>query len=234
MWDLLILSAVDVEPGLVEQIGLFFEEGGIFMVLLGVTSVVGLAAILFKVLSLRKLRVLPDDLEAEVAQFDQLVRDGRFEPVLDKFERGESALARLCAVAVSQRGRSQSEISEAVQSMARAEIVRLHAGMTSIDVVTSVAPLLGLLGTASGLVVVFSGIESDADWMMITGGIGRALKTTIVGMAIAVPSIIAQGYFQRKIDTYASGLEVLLTKLGHVCEQAPKAGLFPVKSSSDA
>ena len=78
MWDLLILSAVDVEPGLVEQIGLFFEEGGIFMVLLGVTSVVGLAAILFKVLSLRKLRVLPDDLEAEVAQFDQLVRDGRF------------------------------------------------------------------------------------------------------------------------------------------------------------
>lgn len=234
MWDLLILSAVDFEPGLVEQIGLFFEEGGIFMVLLGVTSVVGLAAILFKVLSLRKVRVLPDDLEAEVAKFDQLVRDGQFEPVLEKFERGESALARLSAVAVSQRGRSQSEIAEAVQSMARAEIVRLHAGMTAIDVVTSVAPLLGLLGTASGLVVVFSGIESDADWMMITGGIGRALKTTIVGMAIAVPSIIAQGYFQRKIDTYASGLEVLLTKLGHVCEQAPKAGLFPVKSAPDA
>lgn len=230
----MILAATDVEPGLVEQIGLFFEEGGIFMIMLGVTSVVGLAAIMFKVLSLRKARVLPEELSAEVDQFDQRVRDNNFDPVLKEFERGESALARLCAVAVGQRGRSQSDISEAVQSMARAEIVKLHAGMTAIDVVTSVAPLLGLLGTASGLVVVFSGIESDADWMVITGGIGRALKTTIVGMAIAVPSIIAQGYFQRKIETYAAGLEVLLTKLAHVCEQAPRAeGLFSGKESSD-
>lgn len=228
------LAAADAEPGLVEQIGLFFEEGGIFMILLGITSVVGLAAIMFKVLTLRKSRVLPDSLEAEVEQFDQRVRDGNFEPVLAEFDRGESTLARLCSVAVSQRGRSQTDIAEAVQSMARAEIVRLHAGMTAIDVVTSVAPLLGLLGTASGLVVVFSGIESDADWMMITGGIGRALKTTIVGMAIAVPSIIAQGYFQRKIETYAAVLEVLLTKMGHVCEQAPRAeGLFGSSKASD-
>jgi len=230
----MILAASDAEPGLVEQIGLFFEEGGIFMIMLGVTSVVGLAAIMFKVLTLRKARVLPEDLAAEVEEFDQRVRDGNYEPVLKQFERGDSALARLCSVAVSQRGRSQSEIAEAVQAMARAEIVRLHAGMTAIDVVTSVAPLLGLLGTASGLVVVFSGIESDADWMMITGGIGRALKTTIVGMAIAVPSIIAQGYFQRKIETYAAGLEVLLTKLAHVCEQVPRAdGLFAGEKSSD-
>lgn len=220
MFHSLILA--ESTPGLAEQMRLFFQEGGFFMILLGLTSVVALAAIIFKFLSLRRERILPEDLVDEVERFDQTVANGGAGPVLRKFEEGHSALARLSAEAVRQRGRSQAEITDAVQSMARAEIVRLHAGMTAIDVVISVAPLLGLLGTASGLVVVFSGMESDANWLKITLGIGQALNTTIVGMAIAVPSIIAQGYFQRKIDTCAAGLEVLLTKLAHVCERAPR------------
>ncbi len=214
----------DSSPGLIEQIGLFFREGGVFMILLGVTSVVAVAAILFKFLTLSRQRIVPDELVHDVEGFESRIRDGRVGPILESFEKGESALARLCAAAVRQRGKPQSEIADAVQSMARAEIVRLHSGMTAIDVVISVAPLLGLLGTASGLVVVFSGLESDADWLMITAGIGRALKTTIVGMAIAVPAIIAQGFFQRKIDTYAARLEVLLTSLAHVCERSPRLG----------
>lgn len=215
----------DASPDLIEQIGLFFTEGGFFMILLGVTSVIAVAAFLFKFLTLARRRVLPPELVRDVEGFEALMRDVRAGRVLETFEKGESALARLCAMAVRHRGRPQSEIAEAVQSMARAEIVRLHSGMTAIDVVISVAPLLGLLGTASGLVVVFSGLGSDnADWVMITGGIGRALKTTIVGMAIAVPAIIAQGYFQRKIDTYSARLEVLLTMVAHVCERLPRPG----------
>lgn len=218
------LPLADSSPGLIEQIGLFFQEGGFFMIFLGVTSVVAVAAILFKFLTLARRRITPDRLVEDVEDFESRIRSGRVAPVLETFEKGESALARLGAETVRQRGKPQSEIAEAVQAMARAEIVRLHSGMTAIDVVISIAPLLGLLGTASGLVVVFSGLESDADWLMITAGIGRALKTTIVGMAIAVPAIIAQGFFQRKIDTYAARLEVLLTSLAHICERSPRLG----------
>ncbi|MCH7228189.1 MotA/TolQ/ExbB proton channel family protein [Haloferula sp. A504] len=217
-----ILAAAS--PGLIEQIGLFFREGGVFMGMLGATSVVAVAAILFKFLTLSRGRILPADLARDVESFESLIRNKQVAPVLERFEEGESTLARLCAETVRQRGKPQSEIAEPVQALARAEIVRLHSGMTAIDVVISVAPLLGLLGTASGLVVVFSGLESDADWLMITAGIGRALKTTIVGMAIAVPAIIAQGFFQRKIETYAARLEVLLTSLAHLCERSPRLG----------
>ncbi|GAA5482475.1 MotA/TolQ/ExbB proton channel family protein [Haloferula sargassicola] len=212
------------DEGFAAQISKFFDEGGTFMVLLAITSVVALAAILFKCLSLSKARILPDSLAAKLARFEDVVRTEKVEPILEEFERGESTLARLCSEVIRHRGRSQSEIAEAVQSMARAEIVRLQAGMTVIDVVISVAPLLGLLGTASGLVIVFSGLQSDADWLAISAGIGRALKTTIVGMAISVPAIIAQGYFTRRIDTFAARLEVLLTRLAHVCERTPRPG----------
>lgn len=219
-----LLATAAAKPGLTEQIGLFFREGGFFMILLGLTSVVAVAAMLFKFLTLARRRIVPDGLARDVEEFETSSRSWRVSPILAEFEKGESALARLCAMAVRHRGKPQSEIADAVQSMARAEIVRMHSGMTAIDVVISVAPLLGLLGTASGLVVVFSGLESDADWLTITAGIGRALKTTIVGMAIAVPAIIAQGFFQRRIDTYAARLEVLLTLLAHVCERSPQLG----------
>ncbi len=219
----MILAQTD--DGVVSLVSEFFDEGGTFMVLLAITSVVALAAILFKFLSLSKARILPDSLASKIARFEDVVRTEQVEPILEEFERGESTLARLCSEVIRHRGRAQSEIAEAVQSMARAEIVRLQAGMTVIDVVISVAPLLGLLGTASGLVLVFSGLQSDADWLAISAGIGRALKTTIVGMAIAVPAIIAQGYFSRKIETFAARLEVLLTQLAHVCERTPRPGV---------
>lgn len=220
----MFFTLADASPGLLEQIGLFFREGGMFMAMLGITSVVAVASILFKFLTLSRKRILPAGLVKDVENFESLIREEKVGPVLETFEEGESVLARLCAETVRQRGKPQSEIAEPVQAMARAEIVRLHSGMTAIDVVISVAPLLGLLGTASGLVVVFAGLESDADWLMITAGIGRALKTTIVGMAIAVPAIIAQGFFQRKIETYAARLEVLLTSLAHICERSPRLG----------
>ncbi|MGE9271072.1 MAG: MotA/TolQ/ExbB proton channel family protein [Verrucomicrobiales bacterium] len=234
MLHTLIASDIASDPSLVQQVSLFFQEGGFFMILLGATSVVGLAAILFKMLSLRKVGIVPDSLVVEVERLDPRQAGRGPESLSGKVEAGDSVLARLSQATLAMRGRSVAEINEAVQSLARAEIIRLHAGMTVIDVVISVAPLLGLLGTASGLVVVFSGLEQDADWMMITGGIGRALKTTIVGMAIAVPSIIAQGFFQRQIDTFSVRLEVLLTRLAHVCEGRGGVSAQPSEIGPDA
>lgn len=206
------------EAGLGGQVLLFFREGGFFMGLLGVCSVIGVAAIFFKALSLARGRILPPELERQVEGFAGRVAEGEEKLVLDQFRAGRSTLARLGAVAVAHRGRSSREIAEPVQAAAREEVVRMQAGMTVIDVVVTVAPLLGLLGTASGLVVVFSGLESDADRTVVALGIGRALKTTIVGLAIAVPGIVAQGFFQRRIETFAARLEVLLTRLGYACE----------------
>jgi biopolymer transport protein ExbB len=209
-------------PDLLEPIGLFFRQGGPFMLLLGLTSLVAVAAILFKALTLSRRAIVPKRLAADIRDFEAQVAQGRAGPMLEVVRRGDSVLARLAAETVRQAGKPPREIAESVQTRARAELVRLQSGMTAIDVVISIAPLLGLLGTASGLVVVFSGLESDPDWLKITAGIGQALTTTIVGMAIAVPSIIAQGFFQRRIETHAAELEVLVSSLAQVCERHPE------------
>ena len=103
--------------------------------------------------------------------------------------------------------------SEAVQSNAREEILRMQVGIAMLEVVITIAPLLGLLGTASGLVVVFGGLGETADHVAIARGIGRALNTTIVGLAIALPCVIAHSYFSRRIERLSARMEVLMGRL---------------------
>jgi biopolymer transport protein ExbB len=216
-----------VESQGIQQVWKFFADGGFFMILLAACSLVAVAVILFKLLSLRRDIVVPAVLAEKVDGFEGQMKQASGEALLHEFEQGRSTLARLGAVATRNRGKSKAEITEAVQAAAREEIVHLHAGMTALDVVITVAPLLGLLGTASGLVVVFGGLGDSADHSAIARGIGQALNTTIVGLAISVPAVVAQGWFQRRIDTMAARLEVLLTRLAHALESAPRSGVIP-------
>jgi biopolymer transport protein ExbB len=199
-----LLAAVESQS--LQQVWKFFADGGFFMILLAACSLVGVAVILFKLFSLRREIVVPAGLAAQVDGFEARMKQANGEALLREFEAGQSTLARLCAVASRNRGKSQAEINEAVQAAAREEIVHLHAGMTA-------------------LVVVFGGLGDSANHTAIALGIGRALNTTIVGLAISVPAVVAQGWFQRRIDTMAARLEVLLTRLAHALESAPRPGV---------
>ncbi|HBE96719.1 MAG TPA: hypothetical protein DDW68_06065 [Verrucomicrobiales bacterium] len=194
----------------------FFSEGGIFMLFLALCSLVAITVIIMKFLSLKKEQILPPHLEREIENFEENLEKGTLTKLQTEFERGENALARLCTVAISNAGRTQGEVQEAVQSSAREEIVRMNSGMPVLDVIITIAPLLGLLGTTSGLMTVFGDLD-DKD--TISRGIAVALSTTIVGLAIAVPAVIAQSYFTRRIETMAARLEVLLGKVVSACHQ---------------
>ena len=197
----------------------FLHRGGVFMIPLGLTSIAGMMAILYKFLSLSSSRVVPKTLARKVAQFQQNTLTDTVEPVLKEFEKGESTLARLGAVVFQHRGKSQSEITRVVEIAAREETVHLHAGISVLDIVITIAPLLGLLGTASGLVLIFQGLGDNSDHLAIARGIAEALTTTIFGLAIAVPSVIAHGYFIRRIETLTARLETLLASLTSACEK---------------
>jgi biopolymer transport protein ExbB len=195
----------------------FLVKGGPFMVPLAMTSIAGLMAILYKFLSLSRNRVVPPSLAREVEEFQQRIIADKAEPVLKEFVKGSSTLARISAVAVKHRGKPQSEITRAVEAAAREETVHLHSGIGVLDTVITVAPLLGLLGTASGLVTIFQGLGDNADHLAIARGIAEALTTTIFGLAIAVPCVIAHGYFTRRIEMLTARLESLLSNLTSVC-----------------
>lgn len=192
----------------------FFADGGMFMVLLAITSVVAVAMIAFKFLTLTRARIVPVSLETKITQVgDRAAGNDAMSAVSVAAREGRSTLGRLCAVALGHRGQGVAVAAEAVQSSAREEILRMQVGISMLEVVITIAPLLGLLGTASGLVMVFGGLGETADHVAIARGIGRALNTTIVGLAVALPCVIAHSYFSRRIERLAARMEVLMGRL---------------------
>ena len=219
----------------------FFNDGGMFMYALALTSFVALAAIVFKVLTLRRELVIPSRLEKELELLEQRGDAAGAEALIDRFKEGGSALARLGSVAVRHRGKPRAAITDAVQASARDEVVQLNSGMTILDTVITVAPLFGLLGTASGLVVIFQGLGETTDHDIVARGIARALDNTIVGLAIAVPAVVAHGWFSRRIEVLVSRLELLLERTARIfgaedplpgsssdAHSAPRAAATPV------
>ncbi len=88
--------------------------------------------------------------------------------------------------------------------------------MPYLDVIYAAAPLIGLSGTVTGLLRVFSQIDQDTglpDPVQFTQGVALALSATVIGLSIAIPSLIGAGYLSRKIDNYAAEIEVLLERI---------------------
>ncbi|MBC8127123.1 MAG: MotA/TolQ/ExbB proton channel family protein [Gloeobacteraceae cyanobacterium ES-bin-144] len=210
-------------PGSLQDSFDFFHKGGKFMIPLAITSVAGMMTIVYKLLSLSGKRVIPSQLASDVARYGELIDARKVEPVLREFEKGESALARLGAVVIKHHGKTRGEITHAVESAAKIETLHLYAGITVLDTVITIAPLLGLLGTASGLVLIFQGLGDNSDHLAIARGIAEALTTTIFGLAIAVPCVVAHGYFVRRIELLTARLETLLSDLAFACEHTNKS-----------
>ena len=182
-------------------------------------SFIAVGVIAFKIMTLGKSLIIPEKLEAEVEKIEEHLENGQFQSLEEDVRRGETALARLCKVAFHNAGRTQAELQEAVQSAAREEVVKMNAGMPTLEVVITIAPLLGLLGTASGLVLVFSNVGNGADPAKVGQGIAMALYTTVSGLAVAVPTVIAHSHFNRKIELITARLEVLMGKVTSACHQ---------------
>jgi biopolymer transport protein ExbB len=166
--------------------------------------------------------VVPDALARQVECFEDLSGTAEEKKLLKVFERGETPLARLAGVAIRHRYKPQADIVRAVEGAARVEALRLHAGIGLLDIIITVAPLLGLLGTASGLVTIFKEFGDNADHTAIARGIAEALTTTIFGLAVAVPCVVAHGCFTRKVDWLTARLETLLADLAYACQREVK------------
>jgi biopolymer transport protein ExbB len=138
---------------------------------------------------------------------DALKPGDTLEGLYEEMESHPSAMARILATLLSHLNWSKSENLEAVQTRARHELARMEKGLVVLEIATGAGPLLGLLGTLSGLVAIFSELGGSGDPVIVARGISEALNTTIVGLAVAVPSLIAHSYFTRRIEMMAVQME---------------------------
>jgi biopolymer transport protein ExbB len=195
----------------------FFTRGGLFMWPLLACSIVTVTTIVLSILTLREKKVLPLVIESEI---ERLVPGGSAERLIRIVNNDNSSLARITRVALQHMRWPRSENIEFAQTRARAELVRLERGLIVLEVVTGIAPLIGLIGTVSGLVQVFSGLglsSGAADTKAVALGISMALNCTIFGLSIAVPSLIGFSYFSKKVEILSVQMESIVSDLIAKC-----------------
>ncbi len=214
------MTLISPSPAVFQSVFQFFENGGLFMYFLAVCSLVSVAVIVLRALALRRNVVVPPFIEREIEAIEPGDAASAAVRLSRVVENDPSALGRIVQVGLRHLSWPKSENVEAVQTRAHHEVVRLESGLFVLEVIVGIAPLLGLLGAVSGLVTVFAAFGSDAnsqDPRGIAKGISEALSTTIAGLAIAIPSLIAYSYFTRKIEIMTAEMESLTGDLLAKC-----------------
>jgi biopolymer transport protein ExbB len=176
--------------------------------LLLVTSVVGLTFIVERGIALRWRRVVPPEIEAAVesCQWPEDV------PMLRRVcEQHKSPLGRLLLLAVEHLHWPKADNSDAVQTRARHEVTRLERGLVVLEIIVGIAPLLGLVGTIAGMMTLFGDIGQRGlpEASGLAKGIALILNATLIGLLIAIPSLIFWSYYSKKVENIAVELETL-------------------------
>jgi biopolymer transport protein ExbB len=195
----------------------FLNKGGLFMWPLLLASIVTVTTIVLAALTLRERKVLPLVIESEI---ERLTPGGTVERLLRIVNEDNSSLAGVVRTALQHLRWPRAENIESVQTRARRELVRLERGLIVLEVVTGIAPLIGLIGTVSGLVHVFSGLGVNtgaSDTKAVALGISEALNCTIFGLSIAVPALISFSYFSKKVEVMSVEMESLVSDLIAKC-----------------
>jgi len=184
------------------------SNAGIFIYPLSACSLIAVFITVERLLALRNSRVIPPSM-------------------VDAFVEGD--LDRIEADMLSVTGRIVSFFrerkpdAEALNAFARLEVSRMERGMFLLEVVIGAAPLLGLLGTVTGLTQVFGGFSADTgmpDPAAFIKGIALALNTTILGLAIAIPSLAAHAYLLRRVESLAARISVGVECMNEISERS--------------
>src|SRR5438067_8504610 len=203
--------------GIVDVVFGFFSRGGLFMWPLLICSIVSVTIMILRGFALRRKIVMPLVIESEIERMTPGESPERLSRLV---YHDPSSLARIARVALQHLRGPRSENVEVVETRARHEMVRLEKGLIVLEVITGIAPLLGLIGAVSGLVHVFShlGLSSGAsDTRQIALGIAEALNATVFGLSIAVPTLIAFSYFSKKVEVMSVEMETLVVELIAKC-----------------
>lgn len=180
--------------------------GGPVMYPIGLCSVVALAMFMERMWALRVARILPRALQQSVAAH---LAASRFDEALGEVKQRGTALGRVFAVAIEQRGRPRAQMKERIEEVGRREAADLERGIPVVGTIASIAPLLGLLGTVGGMIATFAAIQEQGlgNVGALAGGISQALITTFAGLCVGIPAVVANRFLLSRVDGLLLELE---------------------------
>lgn len=198
-------------------------DGGIVGLLIIVLSMISLGFICEHFMTIRKSVLLPDEV---MDQLDTLIEQGQVDEAISMCDQPQNqCLATQVVLAGLERYKGSefgfAEYKAAVEEAGEDQTGQLYRKTEVLGLIGSIAPMLGLTGTVLGMIKAFNTIAASGGMARpdeLAGGIGQALVTTLLGLVVAIPTMIAFSYFRNRIDSIVAEagkrIEQILMPLG--------------------
>jgi len=183
-------------------------KGGLLMLVLLLISIIAVFIIVERLIKLKRSKTEEDKFVIEVKQF---ISQNQKERAMRLCELRESyPIAKITMKGLNTLDNPHSDTKEMIESAARVELKKLEKNLGTLSTFAAVAPLVGFLGTVTGMVKVFMRIESTGggvDISLLAGGIWEAMITTIGGLVVGIFIIIFYNHLIGKVENIAMEME---------------------------
>ena len=184
----------------------------VFIIALLITSLISVTYMVERGRALRWRKVIPADVEAAVNQFRGPEDLERLKVIC---ELNPSPMARLIQCGASHLEWPRQENVGLLETRARHEVNKLERGLAVLETIVGIAPLMGLVGTIYGLILLFGGMgdPSAEQTAKFAQGISLALYATLLGLSIAIPTLVAWSYYSKKVENIAVEMETIVDEV---------------------
>ncbi len=182
------------------------RQGGWPMIPLALCSLVALAVILERSFVLRRRRIIEDRI---VRALEEYQGEASAERMIALCRRSRAPFARIVEEVVQTRRLEHAQAIEVMHAVGRTQVGRLERGLTMVEIIAGISPLIGLLGTVLGMVTVFNAItvEGLGNPQVLADGISKALITTVAGLCVAIPALAFHGIFSKRVEELATEMQ---------------------------
>jgi biopolymer transport protein ExbB len=206
-----------------------FRNGGPIMWPLLLCAIFSVTVMLERFIAINRAAASTEELTERVRA---MLTAGQVNEALKLCESTPGPIPALLANGIRNRNLDSDSIERAMEELALRETPLLYKRLGILDTVITIAPLLGLLGTITGMMSTFSVISTAGQNNpgAITGGIGEALIATACGLAIAIITLIGYNYLTEKVKEIISDMEIRATQLMNIlagANVAEKSGMMP-------
>ncbi len=171
-----------------------------------ICSVISLAIFLERMWGLRRGRIIPPPFLSDI---EQLLKGENVPRAVALCQGNNSSISRILLAGIKNFGKKREMIKETIEETGRREAAALEKNVEVLGTIASVSTLLGLLGTISGMIKIFSviSLQSVVNPGTLAGGISEALYTTAAGLSVAIPTLIFYRYLLGKADSLTLEME---------------------------
>ena len=202
-----ILAASPVEPAPELSIWEMCVEGGWIMIPLAILAIISIYIFFERSIATYKAARVDDTFMKRIKDY---IHEGEIESALNLCKNTSSPYARLIAKGISRIGRPMNDVLVAIENTGNLEIAALSKGLPWLATTAAGAPMLGFLGTVTGMVQAFFAIASSGNAASIgdfAGGIYTALVTTVAGLVVGIIALFAYNYLVARINKVMNLME---------------------------